>query len=276
MVLKVMTRAKLSSLPASRVSMSTEDEGDESLRALESDIREFLDLLPEDVANPLSYVKLRREGRLDLISRIMNAGGYIEVSKRMGIPVDESQFVPTPKTFERTTEPLFQAEEQGASIAVGRNLEDKLNTIEDSMRKESRASRDKTRGYVRMDDVPSADELIAQNQQIAPRVVDKQPIEGEDLFLTTPIRLGLLTMASFAALGFGRGSHTVVSVEIISLCRYIAAGLACAHCILGLYVVLILAPEMKRSSSLWFVKVILGGPLAVSQLRSMKSLGDST
>lgn len=276
MLLKVNRIAKLSSLTASRVLMVAEDKGDESLRTLEADIREFLSQLPDDVTNPLAYVKLRREGRLDLVSRIMDAGGYIEVSQRMGIPVDESQFVPPPKTLQTTTEPLFQTEEQGASIAVGQSLEDKLNNIEDAMKTDSRPSGDKTRGYVRMDDVPSADELIAQNQQISPRIVDKQPIEGEDLFLTTPIRLGLLTLASFAAIGFGRASDAVVSSDVVSLCRSIAAGLACVHCILGTYVALILAPGMKRSPSLWFVKVLLGGPLAVSQLRALKNLGNSS
>ncbi|KAI0564787.1 hypothetical protein FGB62_23g232 [Gracilaria domingensis] len=254
--------------------MKTGNEDNETFRALELDIKTYLASLSEVMPNPLSYVNLRKAGRIDLVSRIVDAGGYIEVSKWLGVPVDETQFVPPPEVSEgERFEPFSKPDDQRASIAIGRSLEERMKSIDEL------ANRDEPSKFViqppnlsRIEEVPSAAELVEQNNRIAPRVVDEPSIEGENLSLTIPMRLGLLTLTIVTALGFGKTSSFVMSSDVISTSQSVAGGLTLAHSLLAFYCALVVAPRMNRSSILWFIKVLLGGPLAVVELRSLDGL----
>jgi hypothetical protein len=90
---RVMPRARRSRkhLPAAVDDVSEFADEPPIPASLVAKINEFLaKQRPEADTTPLSYVSLGNAGRIDLVEPIMNAGGYISVSKRLGIPVDES------------------------------------------------------------------------------------------------------------------------------------------------------------------------------------------
>eukprot|EP00967_Tisochrysis_lutea_P113341 scaffold179822_cov31-Tisochrysis_lutea.AAC.16 len=83
----------------------------EEYEALEVELRAYLAALePQDALDapsPLAYAELTRNGRLDLVEGCMAHGGYIAVSKRMGLPLRFANLIdaPAPQT-PRITEEL--------------------------------------------------------------------------------------------------------------------------------------------------------------------------
>ncbi|CAN8063287.1 unnamed protein product [Agarophyton chilense] len=257
--------------PYPKVLMVAENKDNETFRALELDIKEYLNNISETLPNPLSYVNLKKKGRIDLVSRVIDAGGYIEVSRRLGIPVDNREFVTPPNiSTNGSFAPFLKSEDEGTSIVFGSSLEDRMKSMAESGKGSGISKSITSLSNARtIDTVPSAVELIKQNERIAPPVVDEPLIEGENLSFTILMRLGLLSLTTITAIGFGKASNGVVSPSIINASKSAASGLTFGHLLLALYSALLVAPRMRRNSTLWFIKVLLGGPLAVVELRSL-------
>lgn len=254
------------------------ENSDESFKVLEADIREYLETRAESEEasdSPLAYVNLRDAGRLDLVSRIMDAGGYIEVSKRVGAPVDESRYslLPSVSVFD-TASQFVKSDDFNASLAIGENLEKKFENI-DHMNQNSKGSVSpmKTSRVVRPShDVLSGEELVRQNESLPNAIVDEKIAEGERLTLTATMRIGLLMLTGTSAAGFGRASVGVVDHTTIVWFQAIASALVFAHVTLAIYAALILAPQRNRNPYIWFTKVILSGPIGLTHMRSLAQL----
>lgn len=258
-----------------RMNAMDNDANNRAFKALEADIRDYLETCPASETSPLAYITLRKAGRVDLISRIMDAGGYITVSEKLGVPVDESQFIPPPPTFSAAK--LLDADDDyNASLAIGRDLEARLGSIEEVIKNttdsgEPRRAESKASLF---DDVPSGEELRRRNEAILPMVTDRPIPIGESFTLTPAVRIGILTLAGLSAIGFGKASQGNIADELVSTCRSLSQGLLIAHVFLGIYAGAVLAPQKRRNPSLWFAKVILGGPLGIRYLRGLDALPD--
>jgi len=247
---------------------------DSSFQTLANDVRLYLSSVEDPGEIPLAYVNLRKSGRLDLISRIMDAGGYIEVSRRLDLPVDESKFVASPPASTVFGKPLFDEKDENASLAIGRDLEARLEQIEDvdmsSVDVGGVGSRpQRTRASTT---VPSGEQLRWENENMTVPVVDEPIPEGELFALTTGMRLGFLALVALSAVGFGRTSVGLVAPEVVDACKGLACGLATAHVVLSVYAGSMVAPKLDRNALLWSLKVLLSGPIGLSTLRALPSL----
>lgn len=249
---------------------------DEEMRKCETKILEYLESPDVPSIAPLSIDSLQRAERNDILSALVKLGGSAVVAKRLGL--QPSTFIATvsnPSAF-----PPFNEQDNGVALTIGRDLETRLETAasnfmpsktnDESDLSLSGSSVSRKRKRV-LEAVPSAEELLKQREQsqnISSDVVPVRP-DDETMTLTPSIRVGLLTLAATAALGFGRVSQQVFDSSIIHVCQGIAYGLLVAHISLAFYSASVLAPKLKRSSSLWFLKTLLGGPFALRILRKL-------
>lgn len=273
--LNIITRKRK---PSKIVSMQNgaEISAEDAFREVESDVREYLNSCADDEKSPLAYVTLRKNGRVDLVSRIMDAGGYIQVSQRLGIPLEERFTKTLPATSAFDSQPsLSNNFDYDASIAIGKALEERLDTIEDVVKDTKPGEKGTAMRYVNAvntDRVPSAEQIIRQNESYAPPIVDEYVPEGERMNLSFPMRIGMLSLVVSIALGFGRASQGIISEDIIQLCQRITGGLAVAHVMVGLYGGFVVAPSLRRNSLLWAAKVVLSGPLGLRELRKLGTI----
>ena len=120
---------------------------------------------------------------VDLITRIMDAGRYIEASQRLGVSVHESTFIKPPSV---TQLPPIVSAQQGSSRAIGQNLEKKLETVEKAIEEGKGRSLDlsATERRFLFREVPSADDLVRRNDAILPPPADEAVPEGERFTFT--------------------------------------------------------------------------------------------
>lgn len=251
------------------------DDEDSQFAQLEADIRAYLETCPDFGQNPLTYVNLGKAGRVDLASRILENGGYIDVSRRLGIPVDETDFVPPPVITAPSSLEL-QTQDPGASLVLGRDLEARLATVEQVLKSPTEADDGVSSARISRsrpnDDVPTAEELRLANESLVPPVQDLPIPEGERLTLSTQMRVGTLIWTAAVALGFGRTSPAVLPESSIQLCQSVAEALTVAHLVVAAYVAAVLAPQLNRNRALWFFKLLLSGPIGLKDLRALGPL----
>ena len=262
-----------------RIRMESDDGSltESAFRAIEKEVREYLKNCSSDEESPLSYVALKKNGRIDLVSPIMDAGGYLEVSKRLGVPVDRKYTEVVAPTSAFDSQPqLDTGVTFNASIAIGQTLEDKLGTIEDVVRNATKGERNSSDMRVSRsataDQVPSAEELMRQNEQIVPPVVDDFLPEGERFVLTFRLRVGLVALVLATSLGFGNASAGVIDGNIVLLMQKVSEALLITHGVVAIYGAVFIARGLNRNTSLWFAKLLLGGPLGLGELRQLGSV----
>lgn len=226
---------------------------------------------------PLSIDSLRREGRSDVLNALVKLGGSVAVAEQLGL--DASVFIPS-GTANTSSFPPFNDPETGAAITLGRDLEYHLETskalLTTSRKNETdQALRTDSVGSLQrkvLDDVPTAEELLQQRRESEQRLQREAPVvvpAGETLTLSTDIRLGFVLLVATAAVGFGRASVSTIDISVVATCQALATGLLIAHILLAIYAARVVAPSRKRGPMLWFIKTLLGGPLAVRALRSL-------
>lgn len=231
---------------------------------------------PETPTNaPLSIDSLQREGRSDVLNALVKLGGSAVVAEQLGL--DISLFIPRATT---NSFPKFNDPETGASITLGRDLERRIETFkaistpprENDANQIPRMNKGSGPQRRRLDEVPTAEELLQQRLESEQQLKQKAKVivsEGETLTLSTDIRIGFILLAATAAVGFGRASTHTVDASVVAVCQALATGLLAAHVSLAFYAVGVLAPRRKRGPTLWFIKTLLGGPLAVRALRAL-------
>lgn len=258
-------------------SSSSGKEPDDETTTPENLIMSYLSSPEAPADAPLSIDSLKREGRSDVLRALVKLGGSVAVAEQLGL--DTSLFIPSATT--NSSFPKFNNPETGASIILGRDLERRIETTKDiptaakrnetnqgvGLNKQAASSR-----RILSDDVPTAEELLQQRMESEQRLKQNVKVtvpEGETLTLSTDIRIGFILLVGTAAVGFGRASAHTVDASVVELCQALATGLLVAHISLAFYVVRVLAPRRKRGPALWFIKTLLGGPLAVRALRAL-------
>lgn len=208
------------------------------------------------------------------MSRIMEQGGYIPVSKKLGIPVDDSAFrasasPPVPR-------PVFANRDLSARVALGSALEDRLDTAADMPSSSVTVGGEGAQRFFSSlsRPVPSGEQLAARNRNVAVPIVDAVVAEGELLSLSAGMRLSLIALAALWAIGFGHASTGVVGAQAVNISKGVASGLSVAHFALGVYAGALVAPKLRRSAPLWFVKVLLSGPVGLSALKALGPIGE--
>jgi hypothetical protein len=239
---------------------------------LEAKINEFLAIQrPEAETSPLSYVSLGIAGRLDLVEPIMNAGGYISVSKRLGIPVDESYLESTPS--EASSVKFDKGKDELGSLALGRGLEDRLSATaaaESSGASVSFMQSTSSREYKGPEPVLDSASIAAIGKDIVEIRDDPGP-NGERMSLDNKMRVGTILMVACSALAYGHASTRIFELTSIQTAKILAGSLISLHVALAAFAAAIVAPSLSRDKALWGVKVLLSGPLG---LLTLYNLGD--
>lgn len=260
-----------------RCELQDSSEEDSEFSKLKADIQEYLQTFPQSDSNPLTYINLRKAGRTDLISRIMDNGGYIQVSRRLGIPVQESDFIPPPPVVKPAQLTLKNSLEEGAALAIGKDLEARLDSVEDVIKNMTQTGNNSLRLSAKStsrpaDNVPSAEQLLMDNEKFVPPIIDQPVAVGERFVLPASMRVGMLSWLIIISVGFGRTSQHLIPEGIVAACQSVAGALIVGHFVVGTYAGFVLAPQLKRNPVLWFFKVLLAGPIGVQYLRLLGSL----
>lgn len=220
--------------------------------------------------SPLAYLTLAAYNRKDLIEPIMNAGGYIEVSLALSIPVDKAYSTYRAPLKASEIPSYFSPAVSSTSLAFGSS-------------RESRASADISdlprAGPIAPTEVPrrpgnnpgpapvlSAAEVLSIGAGYVPIVDDPVP-EGERLALDTPMRFSIILLTAAAAAGYGRASDGVLAQSVIDALRAASSVGVIAHVVLATYAAGVLAPKLGRSRTVWGAKCLLGGVAGIKALR---------
>lgn len=253
---------------------TTSDKGFETL-AYEIQTYLSLDTTPDE--GPLSFDALKRAGQTDIMNGIIKFGGSSTVAERMGLNI--SLFVPPLELAQSKAFPDFIKPETETSIAIGTNLNARLDSIANidttkpavestqsqrTLRKQQQQQRD---------NVPSAEELIEQNKAIVPPIVDDIIPEGETLALSPVMRLAVVAAFIFIAFGYGKASNQVFEPQAIELFKGVGNGLIILNSIFAVYGS-VAARNKGRDPIIWFVKTLLAGIFALKSLQSLEPLDD--
>lgn len=256
--------------PANNDASSLHQNG--GLHELRIAIDEYLSSGRAPPEGPLSVNALRKIGRDDLIAAILSAGGSVFVSNELGLPME--LFTPPLQPVESKTFPDFIQVDDELSLTLGKDLDERLSTIDKLPSSSGRTVplSPRTDLTIVQVDVLTAKELRDYNDSISPAIVDEVVSPGERLTLTTSMRVGLLLTTLSSALAYGKASAGVVDANVVAALKPTSAGLVLAHVILACYAAISLAPSRNRSSYVWFIKVLLSGPLGLRALRALEPL----
>jgi hypothetical protein len=236
---------------------------------LEANIKSYLatDAAKEE-SSPISYASLGNAGRLDLIEPIMNAGGYISVSKRLGIAVDESVLTLTPS---ETRSSVFDSDTlTPGSLALGRGREARLSAEIGSgtSSADDLSNFSGRRLYSGPQPVIDPTEMAAIGKNIID--IRDDPISpGERLALDTRMRVGTIFLVACSALAYGHASNGVFNAADIHAGKTFACVLLGVHVACSVLTATVIAPSLGRNRSLWAFKVLLSGPLGLASLQNL-------
>jgi hypothetical protein len=276
-------RARPARLRSSAPAPDALGQSDEGLPAgLEERIRDYVASnggAASAAPSPLSYLTLYRAKRMDLVEPIMNAGGYISVSGRLGLPVDGAflEYKP-PLTFEEIPSVFTRVDDgsTGPAVSLGFRKEERLaETTFSKFTRTLDGDRDGSilKQFAGPEPVPSAEEIAEIGKSIV-IVKDKAVPEGERLTMDVSMRAGMILMVASTVLGFGHATNSpagiaLLSPPVVSAAQSIACGLSVIHFFLAGYTAFSLAPSLERNAPLWAFKVILAGPSGVVALRKL-------
>jgi len=212
----------------------------------------------------LSYGELHRLGFSDLIDPILDMGGYVKVSKILGIET-------TPSPVKVKVELSLLGPEETPGVSLGSSLEERLS--EAAFKKGREAG-------------SSGDIKARQGMPVAPSIIANVKVKSENddneeqlTRIIQPFELSALqrTYAIFAAaiisLGWGHASADAVARDMISsaipdICRDISAGIIVGN-VLSAVLSIRNAIEKQRQVPLWVFKSILAGPASFFELQTL-------
>lgn len=243
--------------------------------ALASSIAAYLSENPKASAepSPLAYLTLAAYNRKDLIEPIMNAGGYIEVSLALSIPVDNAYSTYRAPLKASEIPSYFSPEVSSTSLAFGSSRESRASAdISDIPREAPIAPAEVPRrpgNNPGPAPVLSAAEVLSIGAGYVPIVDDPVP-EGERLALDTPMRVSIILLVAAAAAGYGHASDGVLAQNVIDVLRAASAVGVVERVVLAAYAAGVLAPKLGRSRAVWAAKCLLGG---ITGIKALKGFG---
>ena len=230
--------------------------------------------------HPLAYVDLKRFGFEDLIEPIIERGGPIVVGERLlGLnwTQEREEWDPSLKPTRVETWAL----DMRGSLMLGGALEDKLAAAEmmdlEELKVEAKR-KEELRSLQTTSTTPGqGEDYRSEQRRLTKRFkIDKQE-EGEGFSLTLPQRGYFLTVSALFAFAYGRSSQELNIQGISALIessRALVEGAALASLGSGVLCA-IEAKKLDRSAVIWAAKGLLGGPLAVYEIRSSVSNSSS-
>jgi len=269
--------------------------------------------IQEDVPDIFDYDELSKYGFSRLATPIMKNGGRRAMYKLMGLPEPP----PPKKVTQKKSAPKLVIDRTGATDkarytglkmaqaldddAMGRALQEAAEKVK---RGESLRKRLVEEDYV----MPYADNTNKGPRQTplwTPEKLDeagrkageaqawarkarmgelkKDPFEV--LAVEGELRLYSIAAAMTVAIAFGnssKGAFSMIGISdfdpVLDVLKVPALALLAAGLGSGLVNALVLAPQKKRSVFVWGVKGLMGGPLAIMQLReldNLKTIGES-
>ena len=246
---------------------------------LESEVRAYLATLDDtaindpDAPSPLAYTELQAAGRVDLVEGCMQHGGYLAVSRKLGVRVQASVLAP-----QVAQKPLFDYDDDKADTGAGVMLsgaakEDKMAA--DLIRLAAKAS--EPAAPVVAPKAPVGDRLTPLKAPAAAAAAgdgeqDKGPLYG----LGRYIRLNGLQRANagllavLLAAGFGQSSAEALDPGLVGTVQLAATVLCVAHLLIASYgaFVAATAADGKQNAGLWFVKLAITGVGGLLELTS--------
>ena len=246
---------------------------------LESEVRAYLATLDDtaindpDAPSPLAYTELQAAGRVDLVEGCMQHGGYLAVSRKLGVRVQASVLAP-----QVAQKPLFDYDDDKADTGAGVMLsgaakEDKMAA--DLIRLAAKSS--EPAAPVVAPKAPVGDRLTPLKAPAAAAAAgdgeqDKGPLYG----LGRYIRLNGLQRANagllavLLAAGFGQSSAEALDPGLVGTVQLAATVLCVAHLLIASYgaFVAATAADGKQNAGLWFVKLAITGVGGLLELTS--------
>lgn len=238
---------------------------------LTSDLRQHLLSREDDDGRPdqiLSYASLAEAGRPDLVERIIAAGGYLAALERLGIEIPPT---PPPKPAPKA---VFTSEQIESRLTFGSGLENRIVSSPTDL------SSDSTPKYITrpvntvVDDVPSAEALVAEGKEIESATISPLPPtpEGELFVLDGRMRIGAIALVILAAVAYGRASHELISDDALVALHGAANALVVLHFGSAAAAAWYCASSLRRAPVLWFFKALLSGPAALVELERLGAL----
>jgi hypothetical protein len=242
---------------------------------LEAELREYVKALSPDALSdellppPLAYSELSRNGRDDLALAVMENGGYIQFSRRLGLrwllpkgPVKE------PAIEVNNFDPTEALRSGFLKLGNARTAtEDILETkkLSEFERREANAERARELKVGRGTLVS----LIEPAQKPYVNLEDETPARQLliDLQMTVPQRASAVLLAWTLAAAYGAHPMLTIDDATTLLALRAASGVWVAVQLgLGGYAAL-LAREQERNALVWFFKTTISGAIALDELR---------
>ncbi|KAL3801125.1 hypothetical protein HJC23_002418 [Cyclotella cryptica] len=268
--------------------------------------------LQEEAAGVFDYDELMKYGYSHLVTPIMENGGRRAMYQLMNLPEPATPERLTKKksapklVIDRTGE-TDRARYSGLKMTQALDDEAMGQALQETVRKvkEGRALRKKLaeEEYVmpfadnknkgprqtplwtpeKLDEAgKKAGQAIAWARKAKMGELKKDPFEV--MAVEGELRIYSIIVAITTALAFGNATPTLMSMtglgsdELVKFLRIPAVVLLVASAGSGIVNAAVLAPPKRRSSLVWGVKGLMGGPLAVRQLRELgdlKTIGES-
>jgi hypothetical protein len=242
---------------------------------LERDVRAHLATLSEaelndpDAPSPLAYLQLQAAGRTDLVEGLMNFGGYLVVSEKLGVRTQRAAAVPS--VVNAWTQPAEEIPDVGVVLSA-QGKEDKMAADLERLAASGglRASRGAQGTSVR----PGAggDRLTPIPRGVAPAKAGPQSDEmqagaGRYLRLDGLERANAALLCATLAAAFGQTSSEVLDAAVVDVARLGAAVLVLAHGVIATYGAFAASSAPDESAVGWFAKLSFTG---LGGLRELK------
>ncbi|KAJ8906889.1 hypothetical protein NDN08_003373 [Rhodosorus marinus] len=219
----------------------------------------------EQEDSPIAYAVLAKSGRYDLLDGIMNFGGYVEISKKMGLEIGAEKPIRDP-----SARPVFKRnspKDTDGFLTLGGAKAQKLTVEEVETAMNSGSERDALRKVNRERVVtpPSPTPI-----NIKP-LIEKGGQDEEVIQLNTAERLTLIAFVILFSLAFGRLGQDFVEAGTRQILKYVIAVSVVLHLGEALYAKQ-LAEERNRNVFLWCSKVFVLGVGSLLRLKQLKKL----
>mmetsp|Transcript_6572 Transcript_6572/g.19924 ORF Transcript_6572/g.19924 Transcript_6572/m.19924 type:complete len:310 (+) Transcript_6572:50-979(+) len=228
-------------------------------------------------SSPIAYKTLAKRGRFDILEGVMKFGGYIEVSRKLGLDVvvPERKVEEVKKVVFKRTSPS----DGDGFLTLGGAKADRLSetgvTTAMKLAEEKRVQKllDAERRAKQQKDRPVFDSkyFITRLGKYSSGAKEEKKAEGETLKLSSIERLELVFEAAFLAAAFGRLGADYLDIGTRHTLQNLVYGGAAFHTLLGVYA-RSLAQQKNRDGILWFFKVSVIGAGSLLRLRSLPDL----
>eukprot|EP00322_Chrysochromulina_rotalis_P007030 CAMPEP_0115832914 /NCGR_PEP_ID=MMETSP0287-20121206/2903_1 /TAXON_ID=412157 /ORGANISM="Chrysochromulina rotalis, Strain UIO044" /LENGTH=258 /DNA_ID=CAMNT_0003286313 /DNA_START=61 /DNA_END=837 /DNA_ORIENTATION=+ len=218
-----------------------------------------------EAPSPLSYAELNGAGRADLVQGCMKHGGYLAVSRQLGVRLNVAP-PPPPKVNPWTSQlPVEEETQVGVSLSGIAKEEKMAADLARLANKKSQPANAATATRSVGGSSTPTDRLAPIPTSVTaadtPTRAREEPAILPTLFFDGFQRAETGLLAVLFAVGFGRTSTEVLPPSLIPTVQVAFSLLLVAHLAIGGYGAFLASkvPPGKHSPPLWFVKLVITG-----------------